>query len=374
MQLSLQTFNTLVRNMAAGVQSATSQLIDLSAGSALRAVLESNASVGLWMQWMILQVLRMTRAATSSGTDLDSWVADYTLVRLPAVAATGQVTFSRYTPGLAALIPVGALVRTADGTQTFGVVSDPTNSAWAGSSNGYAVAPGVISITVPVVAQTAGAAGNVQANTVSLLATAMPGIDTVNNVAAFENGMNAESDAALRSRFCNFIASRSRATIQAVGYAIDSIQQGLDYVVQENVDASGQPRTGSFLLTVDDGSGTPPAALLSTVQESVDAVRPVGSLFSVRPPTVVTANVSLIITVTTGADKPQVASDVGSALQAYINVLPIGASLPLTRLAQIAYSANQAVVNVGQLQINGAASDLVPGATTVIKVGTMAVN
>jgi uncharacterized phage protein gp47/JayE len=374
MQLSLQTFNTLVRNMAAGVQSATTQLVDLSVGSVLRAVLESNASVGLWMQWLILQVLRMTRAATSSGADLDSWVADYTLARLPAVAATGQVTFSRYTPGLAALIPIGALVRTADGSQTFAVTADATNSAWSASSNGYAVASGVASLTVPVSAQAAGAAGNVQAATVSLLATAIPGIDTVSNAAAFQNGMDAESDAALRARFCNFISSRSRATTQAVGYAVSSIQQGLEYVIQENVDASGQPRMGSFLLTVDDGSGTPPTTLLSTVQASVNAVRPVGSLFSVQPPTVVVANVSLTINVATGADQAQATADVGNALQAYINTLSIGASLPLTRLAQIAYSANQTIVNVGQLQINGGTSDLVPAASAVIKAGTVAVD
>ena len=360
--------------MAAGVQSATTQLLDLSVGSVLRAVLEANASVALWMQWLVLQVLRTTRAATSSGADLDSWVGDYTLTRLPAVAATGQVTFSRYTPGLAALIPAGALVRTADGQQTFAVVSDTTNSAWSASSNGYAVAPGVASLTVPVTARTPGSAGNVQTGTVSQLATAMPGIDTVSNSSAFQNGVDAEPDAALRARFCNFISSRSRATTQAVGYAINSIQQGLEFVIQENVDAAGQPRMGSFLLTVDDGSGTPPTSLLSTVQSSVNAVRPVGSLFSVQPPTVVVANVSLAIDVAAGADEAQAASDVGNALQTYINALPIGASLPLTRLAQIAYSANQAVVNVAQSKINGGVSDLVPEASAVIKSGTVAVD
>ena len=374
MQLSLQTFSTLVRNMAAGVQSATTQLLDLSVGSVLRAVLESNASVGLWMQWLILQVLRTTRAATSSGADLDSWVGDYTLMRLPAVAATGQVIFSRYSPGLAAVIPVGALVRTADGTQTFTVVADTTNSSWSAGSNGYAVAPGVASLTVPVSAQAPGAGGNVQASTVSLLATAMPGIDLVSNASAFENGADAESDAALRDRFRNFIASRSRATALAIGYAITSIQQNLEYVLQENVDASGQPRMGSFLLTVDDGSGAPPGSLLSTVQTSVDAVRPIGSLFSVQPPTVVVANVSLAIEVEAGADKAQASADVGNALQTYINTLPIGASLPLTRLAQIAYSANGSVANVGQLQINGGAIDLVPAVSAIIKVGTVAVD
>jgi uncharacterized phage protein gp47/JayE len=119
MQLSLRNFNTLVQNMAAAVEASATQLVDLSVGSTLRAVLEANASIGLWMQWLILLVLRMTRAATSSGGDLDSWMGDFSLARLPAIAATGIVTFSRFTPTVAALIPAGALVRTSDGTQTF---------------------------------------------------------------------------------------------------------------------------------------------------------------------------------------------------------------------------------------------------------------
>ena len=72
MQLSLRNFSTLVQSMAATVESSTTQLLDLSVGSTLRAVLEANASLGLWLQWLILQVLRTTRAATSTGADLDS--------------------------------------------------------------------------------------------------------------------------------------------------------------------------------------------------------------------------------------------------------------------------------------------------------------
>lgn len=67
MQLSLQNFTTLMQNMAAAVQSASAQLLDLTVGSTLRAVLEANASVALWMQWLILLVLQTTRAATSTG-------------------------------------------------------------------------------------------------------------------------------------------------------------------------------------------------------------------------------------------------------------------------------------------------------------------
>jgi hypothetical protein len=50
MQLPLQNFSTLVSNAAAAVQGAAAQLLDLSVGSALRAVLEASASVSLWLQ------------------------------------------------------------------------------------------------------------------------------------------------------------------------------------------------------------------------------------------------------------------------------------------------------------------------------------
>jgi uncharacterized phage protein gp47/JayE len=360
--------------MAAAVEASATQLLDLTVGSTLRAVLEADASIGLWMQWLILLVLRTTRAATSSGTDLDSWMADLTLTRLPAVAATGTVTFSRFTPSMSALIPAGALIRTSDGAQVFAVSMDTSQPAWSAASDGYIVAGGVISLDVPVTAQTPGSTGNVQASTITLLASALPGIDSVNNVNALQNGLDAESDDAFRSRFRNFIASRSRATPLAVGYAITSIQQGLNYTIQENTDPSGQSVMGRFVVTVDDGSGSPSTALLSTVQTAIDAVRPVGSIFSVRPPTVLTVDISVTITVASGTVKAPVQALVGGAIGSYINGLSIGSDLPLTKLAQIAYSASPAIVNVSALVANGGASDINVAPDGVVKAGLIAVN
>lgn len=374
MQLSLQTFTSLVQNMAAAVQSASSQLLDLTVGSTLRAVLEANASIALWMQWLVLQVLQCTRAATSTGPDLDSWMADFTLTRLQAAPGTGAVSFSRYTPTFPALIPVGVLVRTADGTQTFKVTVDTQNQAWSAAANGYLVGAGASSQTVPVVAQTAGAAGNVQAGTVTMLASAIPGIDRVANQAPFQNGLDAEPDAAFRARFQNFIQSRSRATVVAVGYAISSVQQGLQYTIQENVDTAGNPRMGSFVVTVDDGTGSPSSSLLSTVQSAVDGVRPVGSVFAIQPPTVVTSSISLTLTVMPNAVKASVSAAVATAIGDYVDALPIGASLPLTKLAQIAYATDPSITNVSQISINGIVADIVPPSAGVVKAGVVSVN
>lgn len=362
MALQLQTFTSLVRQGAAAVQGATTQLIDLGVGSVIRAILEANASVALWLQWLIVQLLALTRAATSNGAALDTWMADFTQTRLPASPATGIVTFSRYTPTLAATVPAGASVKTGDLTQSFTV-------------NVATVIPaGTASANVAVTAATAGTTGNVAAGTVTVLGTAIPGVDYVNNAAAFANGLNAESDPALRARFVAFLASLAKGTVGAIEYAVLSIQQGLDVVVQENVNTVGTYTPGMFVVTVDDGSGNPPSSLLTTASAAVNGVRPVGSTYAVQGPVLATANVSLTIAVAAGAVKSAIQPLVSAALVTYIDALPEGAPLPYSRLAQVAYGASSSVTNVTAVTLNSGTADLVVAANGAIKAGTVAVN
>ena len=131
---------------------------------------------------------------------------------------------------------------------------------------------------------------------------------------------------------------------------------------------------GSFVVTVDDGSGYPSASLLTTIGGAVEAVRPVGSIFTVQPPAVLTANVSMTITVAAGATKAAIIALTGPAIQDYVNGLTIGTPLPLTKLAQLAYQASPAVTNVSAITINGFGQDLFPSVASVIKAGTVAVN
>lgn len=371
MQLSLQTFASLVENMAASIQSAATQLLDLTVGSTLRAILEANASVALWMQWLILQVLQTTRAATSHGADLDTWMADFSLTRLPSAPAKGIVTFSRFTPSNSAFIAAGALVRTSDGSQVYEVISDISNLAYSSSLNGYTIPSTVISTQVPVAALVAGAAGNVQAGSVTLLATAIAGVDTVVNEASFAGGTDPESDLAFRLRFQNYLDSRSRATTTAIGYSITSIQQGLKHSIAENVDSAGNVRMGHVVITVDDGSGSPSNSLLATVSTALATVRPVGTVYVVQPPTVISASVYLVLTVSAFAQKPTVASYVVQAITAYVNALSIGDPLPVTKIVQLAYSADPSVINISGVTINGAAADIVPSQSSVVRVSAV---
>jgi hypothetical protein len=364
MQLPLQDFAALVRTQAAAVRGGAAGLIDLSVGSVLRAVLEANASVGLWVQWLIVQVLATTRAATSSGPDLDTWVGDFGVQRLPGTAARGQVRVGRGVPGLAATVPVGALVRTAGpGALTFRVAADPGHPAWTGA--GYALAAADTDLVVPVLAAQPGGAGNVRPTAIVQLATAIPGVDRVTNDGSLLGGVDAEGDAALRTRFGGFIDSRTRATPGAVAWAVGSLRAGLSVSIAERVDTAGRERPGHFTVTVDDGTGLPDAALLAAAGAAIEAVRPVGSTYSVRGPLVLRTNVQLIV------QGPGSGGPVQAAVIAWLAALPTGAGLARSRLVQVAHDADPTVASVLDVTINGLAADLVVPVHGLVRPGTV---
>jgi uncharacterized phage protein gp47/JayE len=374
MNLNLRTFDAIVASGAAAVQGAAATVLDLTVGSVLRAVLEANAGLGLWLQWLLLQVLQTTRAATSSGPDLDSWMADFGLTRLPAATASGVVTFARFTSVAGAVVPVGTTVTTSDGSRNFTVVAGAGTPAWSATANGFTLPAGVAAVNVPVVAAVAGSAGNAQAGAITLIGAAIPGVDTVSNAAPTAGGLDAESDAALRARFAAYLISLFKATTAAIGYAVSSVQQGLHYTIQENVTQSGAAQPGCFVVTVDDGSGAPPAALLLAVSTAVESVRPVGSLWTVVGPTVLTASVGMTIATAPAVTHASITAIVATAVTGFIDALPVGATLPWSRLAQVAYDASPYVSNVTGVLLNGAVADIVPTPGQVVMAGGVVVS
>jgi len=373
MALQTYSFSTLVSNIATAMQASATAALNFTAGSVLRAIAEATSGVVLWLQAIILQLLTVTRAATSTGSDLDSFVADFGLVRLAAVAATGQVTFSRFTATQQAVIPIGATVQSSDGAQDYTVTIDTGNSAYSATLGGYVLLANTASVTVPVQANIGGVGGNVLAATISVLTTPIPGVDTVTNASAFTNGLDAESDAALRTRFIAYIGSLSKGTKDAIGYAVTSVQQGITYTLTENYDYSGTYTPGYFYAVADDGTGFPSTPLLTNISNAIDATRGLTINFGVFAPIILTANVALTITTASGYTHSAVVAAVTSSLEAFLNGLPLGTSLPYTQIASIAYDV-AGVTNVTGVLLNSGTSDLIADNKHKILCGTVAVS
>jgi uncharacterized phage protein gp47/JayE len=381
MPLQTQSYSQLVQNQVAAAQAQSSSLLDFTAGSVLLSLIEANTSgVALWEQGLILQLLAVTRLATSVGSDVDSFVGDFGLTRLPAVASTGLVTFSRFTNTAQAVVLANATpadstqVQTADGTQTFYVTIDTSNPDYNSALGGYIITAGTTSIQVPVQANTAGAASNVAAGAISVLTTTIPYVDTVTNETTFSNGLDQETDDALKARFVAYLASLARATKTAIGYAINSVQQGLTYSLTENENYNGDTSYGYFYVVVDDGTGAPSDQLLENVNAAIDAYRACTVMFGVFAPIVVTADIEMTITVAAGYTEDVIAADVVTAIETYINALGVGVSLPYTRLMQIAYDVSPGITQVTGVTINSGTADLDATNQDVIRSGTVTVN
>jgi hypothetical protein len=381
--LNLKSIVTLVSNQASAVQASASALIDFSVGSILRAVAEANAAVAAWLQGMILQVLAISRLATSFGTDVDSFVNDYGLYRLSSSASAGSVTFSRIQTTNSALIPVGAQVQSADGTQTFTVIIDATNSAYSASLAGFLLPAGVASVSLLVTSANVGTATNVVAGAVNRLLTSISGVDYVNNAGAMSGGANAETDAALKIRFVLYLASLSKATASAIGFAVTSLQLGIQYTLTANVNYAGQAQLGYFYVVVDDGTGAPPAALLASAYAVIQPVVALTISFGVFAPIVTTATVSGTIIVAPGYNATTVKAAVAVAWTNYIANLGLGVGLNYVALGAVATGIVSAGAQVGGVPgcvgvdnflLNAGTADIAANAQYTIKPGTVSAN
>lgn len=371
--LNLKSIVTFVENQAAAIQANASALIDFSVGSILRATAEANAAVAMWLQGMVLQVLAVSRLATSFGSDVDTFVNDYGLFRLSSSASAGLVTFSRIQTTNSALIPVGAQVQSADGTQTFTVIVDTTNPNYSAVLGGFLIPAGVAALAVQVSAVATGSATNVVAGGVNRLLTSISGVDFVNNAGPMSGGANSETDAALKIRFVLYLLSLSKATFSAIAFAITSLQLGIQYTITPNQTYSGQTQFGFFYVVVDDGTGSPPSSLLTQVAGVIAPVVALTVSFAVFGPIVAIANVSGTTLVAPGYNANAVKGALAVAWTNYIANLGLGVGLNYIALGGIANTI-PGCLGVDNFLLNGGTSDIPASPQFTIKPGTVSAN
>lgn len=387
--LPTQSFQTIVSNIVVGIQGRASQLLNFSIGSTLRAIAEGFGGIFLWYQAMALQLLTAIRLSTSTGSDVDTFVADFMPVlpnsitaalpngspRLGAQAATGIVTLTRFTAAPSVpFCPVGTQFRTFDGANTFAVTADPTDANFSAipAPGGYTMPALTASIEVPVQNITPGLAGNAQANTITVFTSSLTGIDQVTNVAALTNGEDQETDVQLKKRFQDYILGLSRGDIYGLTAAIEGVAVGVQWTLQENYNLDGSFRPGYFFVVADDGSGTPSPQYLQSILDAVNSVRPLTVQCAVFPPTIIWATVQMQLITAATYDHLAVVAQVAATIANNINSLGLGNNLPFSILASWAYSV-PGVINVpnNAIRLNSTQNDLVTTVPTDDGVNTL---
>lgn len=145
-------------------------------------------------------------AAQMTTAQLDAFGANYGMTRLPAVAATGNITFRiqnfNFTSSTIT-INGGTQVSTVNTTTSPAVIFTTTTGVTFLPSLAptyFNPATGFYEQIVPIVASVAGTIGNVGAGTITQLVTSIPGITAVINTTATTGGTNVESNTAFAQR------------------------------------------------------------------------------------------------------------------------------------------------------------------------------
>ena len=352
---------------------------NLQSGSPLLAIFQSHVLCGLlFIQSQAVRVNKLTRAATSDGADLDSFMADFSFPRKPSAFATGEVQFSlRQVSNVNLLISPGAIIQTTNGKVQYKVIADTNQAGWSPSQNAYVLPAASLYVNASVQALVAGTSSNVQANTLKQMASPITGVHFVTNLASIMNGAEPESDSAYRDRFKLFInAVNARTTPTGILSAALNTPGVIAASLIENEDQFGFPRPGYGVVVIDDGSGEPSSDLIGIVTEAIAStyspVRGFTIQILVIGPVLEEVEIALNVKLLPGANEAAVLQVVKLAVMNYINSLSIADPLYLENLSFIARGADPNVVAVqpGSVMINDEEADFPASAKTVIRTNT----
>jgi len=370
-EFDLKHFESITTSMLNYLASVQTFITDFNIGSVNRTLLEA---VAMELEELYYRLYKSTEKAIP-----EAIYTAFDFTRLAATAAAGTVTFSRsVAAGQDYLIPQGTVVATADGVE-FQTIADVTLVA------------GQTTRTASVVAGVTGAASNVAATSVTVLRTAILGIEAVTNAAAMTGGTDEESDDTRQIRFQEFIASLARSPIAGVEAGAKTVRLldsaggivervAVAKVVEEYLTDPSKP-VGTATLYIDNGAGSASAPLIATCQQVIDGYtdtagnavigyKAAGVVITVEAVTSVTQNVICVVTLLPNALLADVTAALKVAASGVFDGLSIGGSLDWEQLLATLIR----VTGVKTLTLSTPSADVSCLSGQRIRLGTMTVS
>ena len=247
---------------------------------------------GLWQLYQLLETVhRQAVPLDATGDWLSLHASQIGETRKAATKAVGNILFLRSETASGNIrIPAGRIVRTR---------TDGEGNVYRYVTTAVAVLPeGQTSVAVPVEAEEYGAASNAAQGQICELATPVPGIGGVTNVADWLTGEGAddESDLALQKRYV--LAWQAQAGITRAAYEAAALSvPGVSGVYVADRHPRGE---GTVDVVVRGSAGLPTAQLLKAVREALDSRIAINHDLLVKAPTPVTVDINMTLELLTG--------------------------------------------------------------------------
>lgn len=254
MAFDIRSYAQVLDGMIQHVRGTTDKVTDFNVGSVARTLLEAPAlEIDEAYQTLYYSLLEAIPTALYQGFGFGI---------LPATPAGGLVEFTLTSPASGADLEIRA------GTPLIG-----QNGVLYATVADAVIAAGTTSVTIQVVAQEPGSAGNADPHTLDLF---NPGSDYTVDNALISGGTNQESEEDRALRFSQFVAALSRGTIAALQYAarLPVVTDPVSGASIERVErVSVQEEPGHVFLYVFNGRGATSQALVDAVTHVIEGYR-----------------------------------------------------------------------------------------------------
>lgn len=185
-------------------------------------------------------------------------------------------------------------------------------------------------IDLPVIALVPGKAGNAFSGSITMMPSAIPGIDYVINKSDIMGGAEVESDEELRARAKRAMERAGKATTRSLQLAV----QGVEGVTGEVVVIDQPDGVPGIIQVIATGGDK------AEIDKAIEETRSAGIRVEFKRPISVPLDVRLMVYTAAGADREAVRQGVDVAVRKYFASLEIGDDVIISRIIEAAVSVN----------------------------------
>lgn len=376
----LKNFASIAASMINLMQSTTNKITDFNIGAIVRTMLEACAAE---LDELYQQVFNGIIQAIP--------VSVYNSFSFPALTAQpagGLMTISITTQTTSDLISAGTVFTSETTSNTYTTEAD------------FAISAGQTSISIPVVATSAGSSSNIGADTAFAMSPQPAGFVSAINPNAFINGTDDETPADQLIRFNGFISTLQRGTTDAVAYGAQTttlldvngnvIERVASAVVVEPYLTNPSLPVSNYFCYIFNGVGSTSAALVAQAQNVINGFinssgvrvpgyKGAGTICTVVAATQQPLNITAAVTAKPGFVQSVLSLQALTLLTAYLLSLPVGApaifSIMDALVMAIPGVANFVVVTpTSDTPASAPNNKIMPGTISIIHLGSAAIH
>lgn len=352
----IKSFDSILASMINRITAMSDDLTDFNTGSKTRTILEAVASeIDQYYQSLLKGLYEAVPVAVYK---------TFTFERLPAVASSGYVTFTRKEGSTGDIaIPAGTRVKIPN---TNFVYETGTQATILNNQN---------TVDVYVTCQSTGVTTNCLANTITEIVDTIDNVASVNNASGYVNGRNEETDSQRKLRFQQWLNTLARSTHDSVQYGASLVkiknEAGLiteevkKVIVHEPCIDDNPPGPVGYIDVylwngVDGASQTLIAetkksllGYINTLGQKISGWKAAGIILEVYPVSLDVIPVTAAITLKTGYDQDAVNEALLQVIDTYFQRLEIGETLIWGQL----YENMMAVTGVKDIDLTAPAAN-----------------